>query len=348
MYNIETVGNIKKFTSSEVNYTFNFKTGYTELWGKSYEDDPDFMTYGPTIADIEITTKCGGPGGIPCKMCYKSNTPQGENMSFDTFKNIFDKLPDTLTQIAFGACADLSSNPDIWKIMDYCRNNGRNLVVPNITVADVSDEVADKLSAVCGAVAVSRYDNKNYCYDSVKKLTDRGMGQVNIHICVHEDSYEQVVETLYDIQHDPRLENLNAIVFLSLKQKGRGKSLTPLSEEQFNKIVYYSFINNIRFGFDSCSAQKFLKSIKNFPNYDMLEKMVDPCESSRFSAYINVKGDYFPCSFSEGTGDWKEGLSVLECNDFVEDIWNHEKNVKFRDRCTKNLIDKISCSLYNI
>jgi hypothetical protein len=37
--------------------------------------------------------------------CYKSNNPNGHNMTLDTFKNVIDKMPDTLTQIALGADA---------------------------------------------------------------------------------------------------------------------------------------------------------------------------------------------------------------------------------------------------
>jgi MoaA/NifB/PqqE/SkfB family radical SAM enzyme len=347
MFSIDYAGDVRSFVSGDVNFTFNQVTGYTETWGKTKEENPDYLVYGPMIADIEITTKCGGPRGKLCPFCYKGNTKEGKNMSFETFKTVFHKFPKTLTQIAFGADADLTSNPDIWKIMDYCRTNGFNYVVPNVTVADVSDEVADKLTAVCGAVAVSRYADKDVCYDSVKKLTDRGMKQVNIHIMISEQTYMDAIETITDIRTDPRLAGLNAIVFLSLKNKGRGKYFTKLSPENFNKLVYFSMMNNVGFGFDSCSCMKFLNAVKDLPNYKQLEEMAEPCESSRFSAYVNVEGNYFPCSFTEGTGEWKKGMSMIDCKDFSE-IWNSELNKKFREKCVANIDKKIACQIYNV
>jgi len=55
--------------------------------------------------------------------------------------------------------------------MEYCREQG---VVPNITVAEISDETADKLVKYCGACAISRYENKDICYDSVEKIYPYG------------------------------------------------------------------------------------------------------------------------------------------------------------------------------
>jgi len=106
---------------------------------------------------------CKGPGGNLCPHCYKSNTRDGHYMSFETFKRVFKQIPDTLTQIAFGTDADLLLNPDIWKIMEYTRKQG---IIPNVTVADITKETAQKLANVCGAVSVSWYGihtSKEYC-----------------------------------------------------------------------------------------------------------------------------------------------------------------------------------------
>ena len=83
----------KAFSSENYHYTFNKETGYFERFGKTPDDDPDFSEFGPEIADIEVTTKCMGVGGKLCPFCYKSNTPNGENMSFETFKKMLDKFP---------------------------------------------------------------------------------------------------------------------------------------------------------------------------------------------------------------------------------------------------------------
>jgi hypothetical protein len=171
--------NLKVLRSKNYNYSFNKTSGFFARWGEVTSDDPDFSPFGPEILDIEVTTICKGVPSLngkktPCSFCYKSNTPNGKNMSFEKFKAILDKFPvvngvPVLTQIAFGADSEATSNPDLWSMMEYSRSKD---IIPNITVANISDETADKLAKYCGAVAVSRYDNKDVCYDSVKKLTD--------------------------------------------------------------------------------------------------------------------------------------------------------------------------------
>ena len=99
--------------------------------------------------------------------CYKANTSNGKNMSYETFEKIFHQLPATLTQIAFGADASLTANPDLWKMMELCR---KNKVVPNITCADISKDTAILLSKYVGAVAVSYYGDDYIFRNSLYNL----------------------------------------------------------------------------------------------------------------------------------------------------------------------------------
>lgn len=331
---VKNTKNKKMVFSQNYNYVFDKKTGYFARWGKTKDDDPEFA---PTneILDLEITTKCSGvtcPDGVErvCPFCYKANLPTNtENMSFETFKIIFDKVNKTnmLTQIAFGADSHATSNPDLWKMMEYCRKNG---VIPNITVAEISDETADKLVKYCGAVAVSVYSNRSIAYDSVKRLTDRGMKQVNIHRLVEKNSFKETMELIDEVKTDERLAGLNAVVFLSLKQKGRGIHFERVDDNQFEQIIRKAVDNKIGFGFDSCTATKFYDVAVKMGLIDKVKDMIEPCESSLFSAYINVKGEFYPCSFAEGQGSWKTGLSVVDCDDFIKDIWNHKRTIAFR------------------
>jgi len=135
-------------------------------------------------------------------------------------------------------------------------------------------------------------------------------------------------------------------VLLSLKTKGRGKGFTPLSQDKFKDMVTYAMDNNIPLGFDSCGCHKLLESVKYHKNYKQYEMLSEPCESfGLFSAYINVKGFYFPCSFAEGEFDWVYGLSVLDCDDFLKDIWFHPKVNKWRKISLKN---NRECPFFNI
>jgi MoaA/NifB/PqqE/SkfB family radical SAM enzyme len=349
---------VKMFRSENYNFNFNKSNGYFERWGKTKNDDPDFSAYGPEILDLEISTsvrpedkhlydesRLVNDGGClgSCSFCYKSNGRfPTYNMTLEEFKKIFHAMPKTMTQIAFGIL-NVKTNPDFFKMMEYAKENG---VIPNYTCHgfDVSKEVAKKTASLCGAVAVSVY-NKNASYDAIKKFTDAGMDQVNIHYMIAEETYDRAFKIIDDMKSDNRLYKMNAIVFLSLKQKGGGEGFTRLSTEKYNKLVQYALDKEVRFGFDSCGAHKFLNAVKDHKNYEQFEMMAEPCESSCFSSYINSKGEYFACSFAEGHDLFKKGIDVLNTKDFVKDVWYGDDTKNFR----KVLLDgKRHCPLYII
>lgn len=348
----------KEFRSENYNFNLDKNTGEFKRWGKTLEDDPQFSLFGPEILDLEISTSvrpedehkynserlvydegCLGK----CGFCYKSNGKYPTyNMTFEEFKIIFDKLPKTVGQIAFGIL-NIGTNPDFFKMMEHASENG---VKPNYTChgLDVTDEYAERTAELCGAVAVSVY-NKEKSYEAIKKFTDEGMKQVNFHYVVANETYDKAFEIMDDMKTDPRLKNMNAIVFLSLKQKGGGKDFNVLTTEQYRKLVNYALDKGVRFGFDSCGAHRFLDAVKDHPKYEQFKTMAEPCESSCFSSYINARGEYFACSFTEGHKDFPEGINVLSDNDFVKDVWNAESTNKFRD----NLLKKgRHCPLYKI
>lgn len=338
-YKVTETDKYKVLKSSDANYFFNKKTGFMASWGKTVEEDVKVFP-APTLLDIEVTTKCSGVNGKVCPFCYKANTPNGENMSFETFKKILDKFPNVLTQVAFGADSNLESNPDLWRMMEYTREKG---YVPNVTCAQISEAVADNLVRFCGAVAVSRYDDPDACYDSVYKLTSRGMKQVNIHLMISQETYKNALQTLKDCKTDERLKDLNAVVFLSLKKKGRGVGHQPLIQEQFDYLVDQALKNDIKIGFDSCSSVKVFSSFSNKPEFPFVRSSIIPCESTLESSYINIKGEFFPCSFMEDTENWRTGIDVVNCQDFIEDVWKNPRTEEFRNMLLMNTVATEDC-----
>jgi MoaA/NifB/PqqE/SkfB family radical SAM enzyme len=351
---IASVDGMKTISSENYNSCFNEQNGYFARWGKTYQEDPGFCPFGPEICDMEISTACSGLDGIPCRFCYKSNTPKGEYMSFDTFKKVFNTLTSeykVLTQIAFGI-GDIDANPDIWKIFQYCRDNN---VVPNVTIngARLTDEIFNNLVKYCGAIAVSRYKPVDYCYNAVKRLTDAGMEQINIHILLSAETYEDCLQVIEDKLTDPRLEKLNAIVFLSLKPQGRGKSYTPLKDEKkYQRLIYLALEKGVSIGFDSCSAPMFLNAVKEDKNYGRYKTLAEPCESYLFSIYVNVKGETVPCSFLEGK---ENPIDLTKENMALEDWWMAPSTIAWREKllatgCKDNCLVKgcRQCPIYDI
>lgn len=318
----------KKLVKSPIyNYIFDRETGFFARWGKTKDDDPHMSPFGPEIADIEISTVCNGIGTSlatrkPCSWCYKSNTGCGANMTFDTFRDLFHKLPRNLTQIAFGI-GDIDGNPDLWRIMEYCRDNPYNSVVPNITVngMGVDKEVAKRLAKLCGAVSVSRYHIPGVCYNAINNLASAGLKQVNIHQLLAHETYDKCFDLLEDTQNDRRLAGLNAIVFLMLKPKGdRNKFHGIGSLDRFNKLIKAAQDSGVSVGMDSCTAPLMLKYAETYDQQNIIPS-IEPCESTLFSIYINTDAEVFPCSFTEGQPGWETGISMPEVEDFFKDVW---------------------------
>lgn len=341
---------IKTVRQKNYNYNFNTENGFFMRWGKTFNEDPEYSPIGPEIADIEVSTICSGPFGTPCPWCYKSNNQDGTNMTLDTFISVVENINmyKNLTQIAFGV-GDIDANPDLIYMFRWCRENG---IVPNITVngARLANKFENKtyyqhITDLCGAVAVSHYDD-DLCFDAVNTFTDLGMKQVNIHKILAEETLDDCLELLKKVQTDKRLKNLNAVIFLLLKPKGKRNTLTPVkSKDKYKQLIEYAINNNIPFGFDSCGANKFLEAVKGMKNYKQYKIMAEPCESAMFSIYVNVEGKAFPCSFGEGIGEWREGIDIINCNNFIKDIWFGERFKQFREKC---ILNNRNCIFYNL
>jgi len=330
----------KALFSENYNYIFRYKDGFFMRWGKTTMDDPQWSPFGNEILDLEISSgKCMGK----CKFCYKDNggDQPTHNMTFEEFKIIFKKLPRTVCQIAFGIC-DISTNSDFFAMMEYARENN---VVPNYTChgLDVTPEVAKRTSELCGAVAVSLV-NKEKTYDSIKMFSiDNNMNQCNLHFMLSTETYDRAFKIIDDISSDPRLKKLNAIVFLQYKHKNpKSNYHSVLNVEKYTKLINYCNEKQINYGFDSCSATLFIDSIKDKPNRKELEMMAEPCEAACMSYYINCKGIAFPCSFCE---DMVEGIDVLNCEDFLKDVWMSKRSKKWRKKLINN---KRNCPIYEL
>lgn len=333
---------IRSLCSPNYKYTFDTKTGFFRRWGKTVKDDPDWSLFGPEILDLEISTVCTKG----CKFCYKDNTKDGKNMSFETFKTILHKMPKNLLQVAFGV-GDLKANPDLISIISYCRYNDYNKIVPNITINDSTEDsrLLSFLALFCGSVAVSYYGLTSL--DIAEKLIQSGCDQTNIHYVLSEESKEEV-ETLFRLisKNEVLREGLNAIVFLCLKPKGRGREQRPCTDpKDYKKLYELSKKYEITIGFDSCSANNLLKGLEGSDEYEELAVCVEPCESGLFSSYINVDGKFVVCSFAEGEEGHKEGIDVVNCSNFMKDVWFSDYLVQWRK---KLLANNRSCPIFNL
>ena len=286
--------------------------------------------------------------GVLVHNCYKCNNIANPKkvMTFEQFKEVFKKLPKMITQIAFGI-TDIYANPDFFKIMEFCRNNG---VVPNYTThgLDLNQEAIKTTAKLCGAVAVSIV-NKEKSYDAIKSFTDAGMAQVNVHYMLSDLSYDGAFSLIDDVKIDRRLSKLNAIVFLQYKDKNPySKHHSLLDVEKYRKLIDYCEKNKVNYGMDSCSAGLFLESIKGREDENRMKQCVDSCESLRMSIYINSECKVFPCSFCEKTTGWEDGINILEYDNF-DDVWHHTRVKKWREKLIGTMKNGCcNCPIYNL
>ena len=248
------------------------------------------------------------------------------------------------TQFAFGICS-LNSHPQLWDIFKETKKRG---FISNITInaEDVTEENCQQLAEHCGAVAVSlNKGNKEKAYNIIKKLSqDYGMSQINIHIVLAEDTIPFIKEVVEDIKKDSRLSKMNALVMLSFKDKAQTNCYSPIKQSSYNDLIKFCEKQEIKFGFDSCSAPLYSNYIKGKKNEQELEQMVEFCESGLFSIYSNFKGDIYMCSFGEGTNEWKDGLNILDYPSII-DLWYSPKMKEWRKRLLNN---KRNCPIYQI
>jgi len=338
-------GNRKILRSENYNFIYHKDTGFFARWGKTTEDDPQMSPFGPEILDLEISS--GGDCQGQCPFCYKSNGAEGAptyNMTFEEFKIIFNKMPPVLTQIAFGIM-DIQTNPDFFKMMEYAREHN---VAPNYTChgLDMTTKFAQRTAGLCGAVAVSLV-NKTKTFNTIKMLLAEGMRQVNIHYMLSDETYDRAFEIIDEISADPEMKKFNAIVFLQYKSKGRNPDgfHSVLDMARYKALTDHCESKEISYGFDSCSGPIFTESLIDSPDKKFLEMFVEPCESGLFSSYINCHGQFFVCSFAEEEDNWLIGIDVLGCDNFLKDVWHHERLKEWR---TRLLSKNRSCPIYEL
>ena len=105
---------------------------------------------------------------------------------------------------------------------------------------------------------------------------------------------------------------------------------------------------------------KELKTLTHKEKTEIYERMImmaEPCESTKFSLYINEKGQCVPCSFMENM-NWNEisdikyfdmlDDSIKNSDDFIKKVWNSPEYLNF-GKCSSCAIGKgQGCHIYNI
>ena len=165
---------------------------------------------------------------------------------------------------------------------------------------------------------------------------------VNMHIVLSKDNLDHVREVLADIAAG-KVEGLRSVVLLRIKPVGRASNMdcsVPL--DVYRELVSFCLEKNISFGFDSCSATPVMDVLKEMGKPELCAS-AEPCESGKLSSYINVKGEYWHCSFCERS-DFVKPVNVLDYESATE-WWNSDEMNRvrnFKDWACK------SCPVFNL
>jgi len=307
----------KFFKNKDYELYFNTHTGLEIIQGSDGKEDP-FSLYLPSLLDIGIMGHCRHK----CSFCYQGHANE-PNMSFEDFKSIIDQVKHHTNQVALGGRGDPNHHENFKEIIEYARKNG---VVPNYTTSGIglTDEHIE-ISKMCGAVAVSDYD-QSYTYDAIKRFLDAGI-KTNIHLIFSRHTYGKCLHILYganpwkyaDGNCDVDIDRLNAVIFLLFKPAGAAAELedwkpNPYQLETFANSVFEPE-SKFKIGMDSCLINHMLQYVE--PS-EIQRMSIDTCEGSRMSAYITPDMKMTPCSFA----DARTHAVQIEGKHDIESIWN--------------------------
>ncbi len=328
---------VKAIFSEEYNYIYRKDDGFFMRWGRTKADNPSFSPLGPELLDISITSKCL-PG--TCKYCYQNAKKDGKDMSLGDLSNLLDGLPPTVCQIALGG-GEPTLHPDFGRVLQMIRAKG---IVPNYTTngENLTDVVVEVTAKYCGAVATSYHGNWFTTLNSVKRFSEAGMDQTNVHFVLSEETIDEALNILNHVA--PGLfENVNAVVFLLYKPQGRAPKENILQNKEkisrFMKAV--RDCKEFKVGFDSCSVPLLYEFADGKKDLEMLSLLAESCESSLFSYYIDVDGKGYPCSFS------KSHIPPIDTRgegfDFMRDLWYNDVTNSFRRRNVNSTATCMEC-----
>ena len=290
---------------------FNLENGREILKGINGHDDPFVLDY-PSLLDIGIMGHCLNK----CTFCYQGDTTQ-PHMTLENFKTIIDQSKDNVMQIALGGRGDPNLHPDFQAMLAYAN---QNRIVPNYTTSGNSlTQEQIEMSKMCGAVAVSDYDQP-FTYNALNMFMNNNI-KTNIHFVLSADRFDRAMDILdnkdvWNAKFD--IDKLNAIIFLLFKPQGRGKDRYDLipSNDQIKEFIKKIREPKVKFklGMDSCLVNK-LATLDNLTEEESI--FLDTCEASRASMYITPDMRAVPCSFAD-YGD--NGVRITSDNP-IKEIW---------------------------
>jgi radical SAM protein with 4Fe4S-binding SPASM domain len=281
--------------SSDYNFVGDTETGVTMRWGATVDENPVLAPW-PELADISISNHCSKH----CDFCYRDSKPDNSFMSVADYESVLDSLTSprwgSVFQVALGGGEPLE-HPDFLEII---RRTWKRGIVANFTTngQGVTKALASKIAGKVGAVAISVANIEELQARRVRMLAEAGI-KTNLHYILDSGSIDQAAELL-EGRFNHLLDDVNAVIFLTFKPRGRGTETSCLKPNaSFDRFVSKidSTACSAHIGFDACFVPVLM--CRTAVNVDY----VDSCECGFFSIYIDERMNVKPCSFATGDRD---------------------------------------------
>lgn len=304
--------------SDQYNFFGDTETGITMRWGDTVKSNPWFAPW-PELADISISNHCTKG----CEFCYRESADNGSFMSLEEYDYVLSSLQSekwgNVFQVALGGGEPLE-HPDFIEILNITNSKG---IVANFTTngIHIDKTIASNMKNKVGAVAISISKAEEINLDKIKILTDEGI-KTNIHFVLDNQSINDAINIL-EGKYDELLENVNGVIFLTYKPKGRaGLDKCLRMDENLDRFIELIDKGStiVRVGFDACFVPLLMKYTKVDVDY------IDSCECGFFSVYIDEKMNVKPCSFAN---DNRFTYNLREYN--FQDIWMNKYDIYRKD-----------------
>ena len=69
-----------------------------------------------------------------------------------------------------------------------------------------------------------------------------------------------------------------------------------------------------------------------------------------YSMYVDANGVFYPCSFMEKEGEWKNRIDMNNVSDFIDEVWNEKRVTEWRNSAIQEIYCAgcNKCKFYNI
>lgn len=279
---------LKNYEDQKYKVIFDQKTGLFMRIENKGEPEPFWCKKGPELLDISITNWCDRG----CQFCYRDSTRSGKHIDLGDYEIILlEASKSNVFQVALGG-GNPNQHPHFVEILRMTREVYN--IVPSYTTngRGLTKSILEASKKYCGAVAVSAYAPFTDMKNALKLFKEYEI-KSNIHFLLDVNSITIAIDWL---RNEPEfLKGVNAIIFLNYKPVGNYKDESLLLKNSSLLDEFFKLADKkhpFKVGFDSCMVSGIVKKMNNFRS-----SSIEPCDASRFSAFISEDMKMYPCSF---------------------------------------------------